>query len=172
MPIRAGVAARLLRPLPAASTLNELILARLNTTMKFDLVDMIVERSPDRIVAIKHVSLAEEYLADHFPTFPVLPGVMMVETLVQAARHMLADRGDRRLVLGEVRALKFGSFVRPGEALEVEVTVSKVLDDGAVQCRGTGRVRRHGQEPDKGETAVSGRFTMRPIRTAPSAASP
>ncbi|MHC4903893.1 MAG: hotdog family protein [Planctomycetota bacterium] len=109
-----------------------------------------------------HVSLAEEYLADHFPTFPVLPGVMMVETMVQAARRMLADRGDPRLVLGDVRALKFGSFVRPGEALEVEVTLSKVLDDGAFLCRGTGRVRRHAGGRD--ETAVSGRFTMRPIR--------
>ncbi|MHC4421726.1 MAG: hotdog family protein, partial [Planctomycetota bacterium] len=76
--------------------------------MKFNLLDTILDQGPDRIVAIKHVSLAEEYLADHFPTFPVLPGVMMVETMVQAARRMLADRGDPRLVLGDVRALKFG----------------------------------------------------------------
>jgi 3-hydroxyacyl-[acyl-carrier-protein] dehydratase len=130
--------------------------------MKFNLLDTILDQSPDRIVAIKHVSLAEEYLGDHFPTFPVLPGVMMVETMVQAARRMLADRGDPRLVLGEVRVLKFGSFVRPGEALEVEVILNKTLDDGTFQCRGTGRVRRHGGGAD--ETAVSGRFTMRPIR--------
>ncbi len=130
--------------------------------MKFDLVDTVVDCSSDRIVVVKHVTLAEEYLADHFPTFPVLPGVMMVETMVQAARRLLADRGDERLVLGEVRALKFGSFVRPGEALEVEVTVTKTLDGGAFLCRGTGRVHRHAGEA--GETAVSGRFTMRPIR--------
>ena len=130
--------------------------------MKFNLLDTILDQSSDRIVAIKHVSLAEEYLGDHFPTFPVLPGVMMVETMVQAARRMLADRGDPRLVLGEVRALKFGSFVRPGEALEVEVTLNKPLDDGAFLCRGTGRVRRRTGGAD--ETAVSGRFTMRPIR--------
>jgi hypothetical protein len=58
--------------------------------------------------------------------------------------------------------LKFGSFVRPGEALEVEVTLSKTLDAGAFTCRGTGRVRRRTGGDD--ETAVSGRFTMRPIR--------
>ena len=139
--------------------------------MKFKLLDTILDQSPDRIVAIKQVSLAEEYLADHFPTFPVLPGVMMVETMVQAARQMLADRGDPRLVLGEVRALKFGSFVRPGEALEVEVTVSKVLDDGAFLCRGSGRVRRHAAG-GRDETAVSGRFTMRPIRSETAAAPP
>lgn len=131
--------------------------------MKFELIDMILERSDDRIVALKQVTLAEEYLADHFPTFPVLPGVLMVETMVQAARVMLADRGDPRLVLGEVKALKFGSFVRPGEGLEVEVLLSRPLDGGAFLCRGTGRVRRRG-DPGGGETAVAGRFTMRPIR--------
>ena len=67
--------------------------------MKFDLIDHVLEQTPQRIVALKHVTLAEEYLADHFPTFPVLPGVMMVETMVQAARRMLADRGDPRQLI-------------------------------------------------------------------------
>ena len=130
--------------------------------MKFNLIDTVLEQSPDRIVAIKQVSLAEEYLADHFPSFPVLPGVLMVETMVQAARRLLADRGEPRLVLGAVKAIKFGSFVRPGEALAVDVTVTG-SENGTYQCRGKGRVVRHGDDrPD--ETAVSGRFTMRPIR--------
>ncbi len=133
--------------------------------MRFQLIDSVLEKQPDRIVALKQVSLAEEYLADHFPTFPVLPGVMMVEVMVQAARLMLADRGDPRLVLGEVRTVKFGSFVRPGESLEVEVTLDKELGDTTYLCRGTGRVRRAGADAG-GETAVSGRFTMRPIGTA------
>ena len=47
--------------------------------MKFNLIDRIEQISDERIVAVKYVSLAEEYLADHFPTFPVLPGVMMLE---------------------------------------------------------------------------------------------
>ncbi len=132
--------------------------------MKFNLIDTVLEQSPDRIVAIKQVSLAEEYLADHFPSFPVLPGVLMVETMVQAARILLSDRGDTRLVLGEIKGLKFGSFVRPGETLAVDVTVTG-SEDGTYQCRGKGRVLRHGRDgPD--ETAVSGRFTMRPIRRA------
>ena len=62
--------------------------------MRFDLIDSVLEQSDEHIVALKQVSLAEEYLADHFPTFPVLPGVMMVELMVQAARRMLAPRGD------------------------------------------------------------------------------
>ncbi len=134
--------------------------------MKFQLLDKVTEQTDERVVALKQVSLAEEYLADHFPTFPILPGVMMLEVMVQAARLMLEGRSEDRLVLGEVKALKYGSMVRPGEALEVEVTLSKQLDDGGFQCRGTGRVRRSDEEQADGETAVSGRFTMRPIRTA------
>ena len=140
--------------------------------MKFHLVDRIESIEPGkRIVTVKALSLAEEYLADHFPTFPVLPGVMMVETMVQAARTMLTWRGDGRLVLGEARALRFGQMVRPGETLEVQVTLSKELEDGGYLCRGTGRVRRPDADHPKPqadgaqtETTVSGRFTMRPIQ--------
>lgn len=132
--------------------------------MHFTLIDAVLEQSPERILAVKQVSLAEEYLGDHFPGFPVLPGVMMIEALAQAARLMLADRGNPRLVLGEVKALKFGNMVRPGERLEVEVTLGKELDGGAFDCRGTGRVKRANDPTGEGETAVSGRFTMRPIR--------
>ncbi len=132
--------------------------------MKFDLIDSVLEQSDEHIVAIKQVSLAEEYLADHFPTFPVLPGVMMIELMAQAARRMLAGRGDTRLVLGEVKAVKFARLVRPGESLEMEVRLGKALDGGAYQCRASGRLRRHGAGPGSGETVVSGRFTMRPIR--------
>ncbi len=133
--------------------------------MKFNFLDDILEQTPDRIVALKRVDPADDYLADHFPTFPVMPGVLMVETMVQAARRMLASRGDSRLVLGQVKALKFGNFVRPNEALQVEVTLHKDLGDGSYACRGRGIVRRLNAQDDGGETAVSGRFTMRPIRT-------
>ncbi len=132
--------------------------------MKFVLIDHIVERTPERIVAVKQVSLAEEYLADHFPTFPILPGVLMVEAMVQAARAMIGPPESARLVLGEVKALKYGNMVRPGEALEVEVTMQKRNDDGSYACKGTGRVRRAGHASAGDLTAVSGRFTLRPVR--------
>lgn len=135
--------------------------------MKFVLIDHIIERTPERIVAIKQVTLAEEYLADHFPTFPILPGVLMLEVMVQAARAMLANEPGQPLVLGEVKALKYGNMVRPGEALEVEVTLHKRNDDGSFTCKGSGRVRKAvaaGEGGGENETAVSGRFTLRPIR--------
>ena len=130
--------------------------------MKFQLIDAILEQSPERIVAIKQVSAAEEYLADHFPSFPILPGVLMLEAMVQAARAMLPQ--SPRLVLGEVKALKYGQMVRPGEALEVEITLHKRLDDGSYACKGSGLVRSRIGATDAPETAVSGRFVMRPIR--------
>ncbi len=133
--------------------------------MKFNLVDKVIEQTADRIVTIKAVTIAEEYLADHFPTYPVLPGVLMIEALVQAARQMLAAAaGDRRLVLGEVKALRYGSFVRPGEALRVEVSLV-ASEDGRYRCKGVGHVLRPGlpQPPGEPPTAVSGRFTMRPV---------
>jgi 3-hydroxymyristoyl/3-hydroxydecanoyl-(acyl carrier protein) dehydratase len=92
----------------------------------------------------------------------VLPGVFMVEAMVQAARRLLEGRGRGRMVLGGVRALRYGSFVRPGESLRVEVVVDREQGDGEVSFRGTGTVIR---SDGTSETAVSGRFTMRARRT-------
>ncbi|MDP7008163.1 MAG: hypothetical protein QGI78_01175 [Phycisphaerales bacterium] len=129
--------------------------------MKFDLVDQVLEQEESRIVTIKQVTLAEEYLADHFPSFPILPGVLMLEAMVQAASCLLTPNGER-LVLGEVKAVKYGAMVRPGDALRVEITAGTTAEDGSTPCKGKGTVlRRDGQEP---ETAVAGRFTMRPAR--------
>lgn len=140
--------------------------------MHFDMVDRVVEVSPERIVTLKQVSRAEEYLQDHFPEFPVLPGVFMIESLVQAARRLIEHiGGPPRLVLGGVRAVKYGSFVRPGESLRVEVSLHKANDDGTYEFKGEGTVLRNmgSNTPISGDapTAVSGRFTMRPVRIAP-----
>ena len=102
--------------------------------MKFNLVDRIEHLSDERIVAVKYVSLAEEYLADHFPTFPVLPGVMMLEALTQAAGWLMHHRtgfGCSMAVLKEARNVKYGRFVAPGGALRVEVELTKPTDAGA-----------------------------------------
>jgi 3-hydroxyacyl-[acyl-carrier-protein] dehydratase len=136
--------------------------------MHFCLVDRVLEQSPQRVVTIKQVSAAEEYLQDHFPGFPVLPGVMMLEAMVQAGRILLEARrvpGASRMVLGGVRALKYGRFVRPGEVLRVEVEISKE-SDGVIELKGEGRV-------EEGESAaVAGRFTLRAMRlTGPVATS-
>ncbi|HJN71472.1 MAG: hypothetical protein HOC93_01510 [Phycisphaerae bacterium] len=129
--------------------------------MKFDLVDMVLEQEAGRIVTIKQVTLAEEYLADHFPSFPILPGVLMLEAMVQAASKLLAPSGER-LVLGEVKAVKYGAMVRPGDSLRVEVTAGATKEDGTTPCKGSGTVLR--RDSSETMTAVAGRFTMRPAR--------
>lgn len=151
------------RPQPAAT---------LRPSMHFSLIDQVLEVTATRIVAVKNVTMAEEYLGDHFPGFPVLPGVLMVETLVQAARLLLDEAfPDReRHVLGGVKALRYGNFVSPGESLRVEVVLEKQLPDGSLQFKGTGRVVRPAgagaaDASADADTAISGRFTMRPVRT-------
>jgi len=102
--------------------------------VKFNLIDKIEHLTDDRIVAVKFVSLAEEYLADHFPTFPVLPGVMMLEALTQAAGWLLHRRhgfGKSMAVLKEAKNVKYGSFVAPGNFLRVEVEYLKPTETGA-----------------------------------------
>lgn len=134
--------------------------------MRFTFVDRVLERSETHLVAVKQVSLAEEYLADHFPTFPVLPGVLMLESMVQAAR-MLVGPGGEALRLGEVRAMRFGRFVRPGEALRVTVerTEDRRAVEGHIAFRGRGEVI--GLEgAENGGGGVSGRFTLRPLQWA------
>lgn len=102
--------------------------------MKFYLLDKIVSLDASKIVGVKYVSLAEEYLADHFPTFPVLPGVMMLEAATQACGWLLHHRsGFARpiAVLKEARNVKYGHFVAPGQALRVEAELLKETPVGA-----------------------------------------
>jgi 3-hydroxyacyl-[acyl-carrier-protein] dehydratase len=126
--------------------------------VRFELIDQVVERHPDRLVALKNVTCAEEYLADHFPGFPVLPGVMMLETLVQAAR-LLAEptAGLAPLVLAEVRNVRYGNMVRPGECLKVEVTLKARDPKLGWEFSGVGTVNE--------QMAVQGKFRLALLET-------
>ena len=132
--------------------------------MHFSLLDRVIESSPTRIVTIKMVTNAEEYLQDHFPSFPVLPGVMMLESLVQAARRLLEDHhgASEPLVLGQVRALKYGAFVRPGATLRVEIDLHKINDDGTFDFKGQALLIEPGNSGEL-PVAVSGRFMLRKV---------
>lgn len=125
--------------------------------LRFELIDRVLEHDATSLRAVKAVTAAEEYLADHFPTFPVLPGVMMLEALVQAARQFVArtdGEPDRPLVASEVVNLKYGNMVRPGETLHVTVTL-RDRDDSGYSFLGEGVVN--------GKTAVKGRFRLAPL---------
>lgn len=95
--------------------------------MRFTLVDKVLELDAGRrIVALKNLSLAEEYLADHFPGFPVMPGVFMLEACTQAAAWLVRaseDFAHSVVVLREARNVKYGNFVEPGNQLMVTAEV-------------------------------------------------
>ncbi|MFN7395691.1 MAG: 3-hydroxyacyl-ACP dehydratase FabZ family protein [bacterium] len=133
--------------------------------MYFDLVDRVLEQTPTRIMTLKVVSVAEEYLQDHFPGFPVLPGVFMIEAMVQAARRLVEPTSTSpRLTLAGVRAIKYGRFVRPGEALVVDVCLHKQEGD-TYDFKGQASVRGPDGQAIPNATAVAGRFTLRPVQT-------
>ena len=123
--------------------------------VKFNLLDNVELLTRDRIVASKQVSLAEEYLADHFPTFPVLPGVMMLEAMTQAAGWLMHGREDfakSMAVLKEARNVRYGQFVAPGETLRVEVDYLKPTDAGGATFKVSGSVN--------GQPALSARIEL------------
>src|SRR5512146_209795 len=103
--------------------------------MKFVLIDRITELVPgERIVAVKALSLAEEYLADHFPRFPVLPGVLMIEALVQSSAWLVRateDFAHSMLLLAEAKNVTYKSFVSPGQVLELAVEVKELGEHGS-----------------------------------------
>lgn len=123
--------------------------------MKFSLVDRIIALEAGKsITTVKNVSLAEEYLQDHFPGFPVLPGVMMVESLVQASAWLLRHTEDFQfstITLKQAKALKFNNFVTPGKTLTVVSSIHKM---DATECtfKGEGTV--------DGQSAVSARIVL------------
>jgi 3-hydroxyacyl-[acyl-carrier-protein] dehydratase len=122
----------------------------LEAKVKFVLLDRIVVLEPARrIVAHKALSLAEEYLADHFPRFPVMPGVLMVEAMIEAAGWLLQATHDFAysvVELAEARNVTYKNFVRPGQVLEIEVTARDIGTqrsefDGVGRCDGVEMVR-------------------------------
>ena len=108
--------------------------------MKFILVDRISElETGSRVVAHKALSLAEEYLSDHFPKFPVLPGVLMLEAMVQASAwlvHATHDFAQSIVVLKEAKNVTYKSFVSPGQVLTIESKCNEMTSERSVFAAG------------------------------------
>src|ERR1700680_659684 len=122
--------------------------------MRFNLLDRLLDFEPGkRIRMVKNLTLAEEYLADHFPTFPVMPGVLMLQTLVEAGAWLLRLTEDYRhsvIALREARNLKYGSFMEPGRQMNVEVEWTE---------RGEGLAVFKGKGEADGQTTVTAKIT-------------
>ena len=123
--------------------------------MRFWLLDAIRSYEPHReLVAVKNVAMSEEYLADHFPRFPVLPGVLMLESATQAGAWLLRlSEGFAHsiITLKEARNIKYADFVPPGQTLCV--TVSMVKQDERLST-----LKVEGRIGDR--TTLSGRLVL------------
>jgi 3-hydroxyacyl-[acyl-carrier-protein] dehydratase len=102
-------------------------------TMRFILIDKIVSLdSGKEIKAVKSVSLAEEYLADHFPAFPVLPGVLLLEGLIESASWLVREAENfahSMILLAEARNVKYKSFLAPGGRIEYTVEAGTIEEN-------------------------------------------
>ena len=129
--------------------------------MRFVLIDRITElQRGQSLVAVKNLSLAEEYLADHFPGFPVMPGVLMLEALTQAGAWLIRDMEDFAhsvIVLKQARTIKYGSFVEPGRQLQLRVDL---VTHGETETTFKGVGTIDGQEMVKGRVTLT-RYNLR-----------
>lgn len=95
----------------------------------FLLVDRIDELEPERIVGIKNVSINEPFFTGHFPDYPVMPGVLIVEAMAQVAGVLvlsqIPDRKSKLVLLAGVDGAKFRKPVRPGDQLRIEMKLIK-----------------------------------------------
>lgn len=123
--------------------------------MRFSQLDKIMALEKGKsISAVKCLSLSEEYLKDHFPRFPIMPGVLMLESMFQTCMWLVRATHDFQyssVVLRETKSLKFQGFVQPGDSLLVVAEVKK-QQDSITNLKVIGTVN--------GKPATSGRLVL------------
>ena len=129
--------------------------------MRFILIDKVVSIEPGKqITTIKNVSLAEEYLADHFPTFPVLPGVLLLQGLVESASWLVRKThnfSNSMVLLQQAKNVKYKNFLAPGGQIEYTVQ-AKDIEENVSSFVGSGS--------SNGEKIVEARLALRHFNLA------
>jgi 3-hydroxyacyl-[acyl-carrier-protein] dehydratase len=142
------------------------------------LLDRVVEMvRAKRIVAIKNVTINEPFFTGHFPEYPIMPGVMIVEAMAQAGAALLftevTDRDGKLLVFTGIERARFRRPVTPGDQLRIEVDVlayrgtagrlqgkayvdGKLACEAVVTCRLLDRRRGGAAQPTEAEPAGEG----------------
>jgi len=119
----------------------------------FLLIDRVVEfERARRLVAIKNVTINEPFFQGHFPGYPIMPGVLVVEAMAQAGgimlMHELPDRAEKLVVFTGIERAKFRRPVTPGDQLRIEIEVlsfrpragriaGRALVEGKLACEAT-----------------------------------
>src|SRR5215212_2027553 len=123
--------------------------------MRFCLLDRILELEPGvRVSAVKRLRPDEDYLKDHFPRFPVMPGVLMLEAMYQASAWLIRQTegfAHSTVVLKEARNIKYADFVTPGKELVVTAEILK-QDETLTTLKAQGTI--------DGNVAVNGRLVL------------
>jgi 3-hydroxyacyl-[acyl-carrier-protein] dehydratase len=137
----------------------------------FLLIDRIVEFEPkQRVVALKNVTINEPFFQGHFPDYPIMPGVLVVEAMAQAGAiimlEALPDRESKLVVFSGIERAKFRRSVTPGDQLRIEVSVlsfrpragrmeGKAYVDGKLACEATLTCMVVPLEPAKAEAPAA-----------------
>jgi 3-hydroxyacyl-[acyl-carrier-protein] dehydratase len=119
----------------------------------FLLIDRVVEFEPTRrLVALKNVTINEPFFQGHFPGYPIMPGVLVVEAMAQAGGMIMMaeipDREKKLVVFTGIERAKFRRPVTPGDQLRIEVEVlsmrtragrilGRAMVDGKLACEAT-----------------------------------
>lgn len=157
-------------PVPVAEPVNldlQDILKILPHRYPFLLIDRVTELvRTKRVVAIKNVTVNEPFFVGHFPTFPIMPGVLVVEAMAQAGGVLLLsefpDREQKLLLFTGIDRAKFRRPVTPGDQLRIEVDVivwrgtagkmqGRATIDGKLACEAVITCRLLDREPKKPE---------------------
>lgn len=114
--------------------------------MRWLFLDRITEMVPgERAQGLKGVASSEDYFVDHFPKFPVVPGVIQVEALAQLSGKLieitLFEEQQRWIwpILSMVRKAKFRKFVRPGDVMQMTTELLEIREESAI-CRTSAKV--------------------------------
>ena len=129
--------------------------------MRFILIDKIISLQPGKeIKTLKGLSLAEEYLADHFPVFPVLPGVLLLQGLIESASWLVRKTENfahSMILLEEAKNVRYKSFLAPGSQIEYTVQ-AKNIEENLSSFSGLG--------VSAGEQIVEAKFALRHFNLA------
>lgn len=112
--------------------------------MRWIWIDAFVEfESGKRASAIKNVTLAEDYLHDHFPGYPVMPATLMIEGMAQTAGILVGDAKGfaENVILAKIRHAEFTDIARPGDQLRYDAVLESIDERGAVTA---GTVQKNG----------------------------
>ncbi len=107
--------------------------------MRYFLIDKVTElRIGERARGVKNVTLSDEVLHDHFPDYPIMPGMLILEGAAQLAGFLLEmtfnreERPPRRALLVKVEQAKFRDTTGPGDQLDIEVAMDSTLETAAM----------------------------------------